>query len=559
MSPGKGAIVGFSHAVTQRARQAGSPDRARRTPSVPAIHGNQARLRRIQAKLAIGPVDDPLEREADRIADQVMRMPTPAARPPLTAAPPQVSRKCAACEEEDKLQKKEAGAATTGLGAAPASIHDVLRSPGQPLDLATRGFMEPRFGHDFSRVRVHSSPDAQQSALDVNAHAYTVGHNIVFGAGKYAPGTNEGRQLLAHELAHVVQQAPASARTDQRTIAAPDGNLEREVVQATESAASNQPICHRSPQGIVQRQMCRDILNVDEVPGVTRGVEIEQEVRFDLISQLGSRIVPGLSIPGASSRLLRMEECGRFQRTQPPEMGFPDLAARNGRNVELAEIKIGTWPCLWLAEEQVDKYVEVANRDKALKRAWGVDEFELMPTSRFTPSQLIAPDGTPIRVGWCSPGVIVYKAAASGRDTRYCGAIPDKGLTDDLLNRLLDPAVELAARALQRRLNDLGLGPVNFRLLFEQVRKRIQDHIRGYLQDIIATLCAGGVAITLAAVLAELRRQLLTKDVVDGLLERFNHPGEGIDIPVGKLAGETALGLAIIGALAELGALVLAF
>jgi hypothetical protein len=79
------------------------------------------------------------------------------------------------------------------------------------------------------------------------------------------------------------------------------------------------------------------------------------------------------------------------------------------------------------------------------------------------------------------------------------------------------------------------------------------------LQDIIATLCAGGVAITLAAVLAELRRRLLTKEVVDGLHERFLRPGEGIDIPVGKLAGETALGLAIIGALAELGALVLAF
>ena len=76
--------------------------------------------------------------------------------------------------------------------------------------------MEQRFGHDFSRVRVHSGAAAEQSARDVNANAYTVGHNIVFGAGRFAPGTHEGRRLIAHELTHVVQQSGANGiRTDQ--------------------------------------------------------------------------------------------------------------------------------------------------------------------------------------------------------------------------------------------------------------------------------------------------------------------------------------------------------
>jgi hypothetical protein len=164
----------------------------------------------VQPKLAVGRADDPLEREADRVADQVMRMPDPA----LSVAPalPQISRKCAACEEEEqKLQKKEERTAEAVAGEAPASVREALRSAGQPLDDTTRAYFEPRFGRDFSGVRVHADAVARQSARDVNAHAYTVGHNIMFDAGRFAPGTHEGRLLLAHELTHVVQQGSVSA------------------------------------------------------------------------------------------------------------------------------------------------------------------------------------------------------------------------------------------------------------------------------------------------------------------------------------------------------------
>jgi len=114
---------------------------------------------------------------------------------------------CSGCK--NKLQRNATG--HSGADVAPSIVHQVLQSPGRPLDSATRAFMEPRFGHDFSRVRVHTDSKASESAFAVNSLAYTVGSNVVFGAGRYAPATAAGRQLLAHELAHVVQQGSGTA------------------------------------------------------------------------------------------------------------------------------------------------------------------------------------------------------------------------------------------------------------------------------------------------------------------------------------------------------------
>jgi hypothetical protein len=94
---------------------------------------------------------------------------------------------------------------------APPIVHDVLRSPGQPLDTATRGYFEPRFAHDFSRVRVHTDSMASESARAVNALAYTVGRDVVFSSGRYEPQSSPGRTLIAHELAHVIQQETAGS------------------------------------------------------------------------------------------------------------------------------------------------------------------------------------------------------------------------------------------------------------------------------------------------------------------------------------------------------------
>lgn len=112
--------------------------------------------------------------------------------------------KCEACERASRPLQRNANQGAAG--DVPSIVHDVLRSPGQPLDTATRAFMEPRFAQDLSRVRVRTDAKAAESARVLNALAYTVGPDVVFGAGQYAPRSRAGDELLAHELTHTVQQ-----------------------------------------------------------------------------------------------------------------------------------------------------------------------------------------------------------------------------------------------------------------------------------------------------------------------------------------------------------------
>ncbi len=161
-----------------------------------------------QAKLVVGQINDPLEHEADHVADEIMRVP----EPPITAAPPQISRKCASCEEDEKPQTLQTNRAASGAsaGEAPRMVHEVLQSPGRPLEASERGFMEPRFGHDLGDVRIHTEASASRSTEALAARAYTVGRDVVLRHGEYAANTTEGRRLLAHELAHVLQQRQTS-------------------------------------------------------------------------------------------------------------------------------------------------------------------------------------------------------------------------------------------------------------------------------------------------------------------------------------------------------------
>lgn len=179
--------------------------------NLPQAAGNLAvqrlfRAGAIQAKLAISQPGDPDEEEADRVAEQV-----------VSSAPVgKVQRKCAACaaggttcpkcEEEEKIQAKRKSG-HTALGASTSqSVLGSLRGGGQPLSPATRAFFEPRFGQDFSGVRVHTGNQAAESAQAIQARAFTTGQDVVFGAGEFAPHSLEGQRLLAHELTHVMQQ-----------------------------------------------------------------------------------------------------------------------------------------------------------------------------------------------------------------------------------------------------------------------------------------------------------------------------------------------------------------
>jgi len=169
----------------------------------------------IQTKLAINTPGDDYEQEADRVADQVMRMPRPKLqRACACGGGCPIWQKEQVTSEHMRFQAKHAEASNVRETEAPSRVHEALRSPGQPLETATRAFMEPRFGHDFSRVRVHTGGAAQQSSQALNARAYTIGPNIVFGPGQFAPHTEPGRRLLAHELTHVIQQSSGDLRLD---------------------------------------------------------------------------------------------------------------------------------------------------------------------------------------------------------------------------------------------------------------------------------------------------------------------------------------------------------
>jgi murein DD-endopeptidase MepM/ murein hydrolase activator NlpD len=155
-----------------------------------------------------------------------------------------IGGECEECKkrQDDTLQRAAVNQAH--VNQVPSIVHEVLRSSGQPLDVETRNFMEPRFGHDFSNVRLHTDSEAIESAQRVNALAYTVGPHVVFGASQYAPRTSKGLQLMAHELTHVVQQAslartgllqPLSVAGDQ------DHITEREADQMAAQVMNGQP------------------------------------------------------------------------------------------------------------------------------------------------------------------------------------------------------------------------------------------------------------------------------------------------------------------------------
>jgi hypothetical protein len=162
---------------------------------------------------------------------------------------------CGDCKKkESTLQRRATG--DTQPATAPPIVHEVLRSSGHPLDTATRGFFEPRFGHDFSKVRVHDDSKSAESAQAVNAQAYTVGRNVVFGRGRYDLKTEEGRKLLAHELTHVAQQSGTTGSWNDLRVGEPGSSDEREADRAAGDVANSRRDVGPTQQAppLVQRQ-----------------------------------------------------------------------------------------------------------------------------------------------------------------------------------------------------------------------------------------------------------------------------------------------------------------
>jgi uncharacterized protein DUF4157 len=159
---------------------------------------------------------------------------------------------CETCRKkrEGALQRRPVDSATPDF--VPPIVHEVLQTPGSPLETGTRKFMESRFNHDFSNVRIHRDVRAAESANAVSAHAYTVGHNVVFASGQYAPGTERGKRLLAHELTHVIQQGGVAPSADLR-LGSPNGLSERDAESSAARVANGEgarvrPISGGSPR-----------------------------------------------------------------------------------------------------------------------------------------------------------------------------------------------------------------------------------------------------------------------------------------------------------------------
>lgn len=180
-----------AHALIARAKEAAFP-KAAPGPARPEVR-QILHAPRPQAKLTVGAPDDAFEKEADEVAGQVMRMTEPG-----------VQRMCAECEEEKvqaRISRKESEPGETPSVPEGFELRfAALQGGGQPLPASDRAFFEPRFGRDFANVRLHSGQDASELARSVHARAFTLGNSIVLGSGQ------SGRELLAHELTHVVQQ-----------------------------------------------------------------------------------------------------------------------------------------------------------------------------------------------------------------------------------------------------------------------------------------------------------------------------------------------------------------
>lgn len=253
------------------------------------------RKRLLQTKLVVNAPGDRYEQEADRVADAVLRMPAPEAG----HAPIRVQRvrredglKRQDDDESERIQAKAHQGRAPDVAPEVEAQVDALRGRGRPLPAEVRAYMEPRFGYDFSRVRIHTDGRAAEAARSVHARAFAVGSDVVFGAGAFRPEADAGRRLLAHELTHTLQQRPGSAPAQQAALsgggamhpAAPPGRAEKAgqddaaVARAPGTAAfpGFSPAVHTLPRPDAQHTLARN----DDEPDVDTGEEAQLDAKL---------------------------------------------------------------------------------------------------------------------------------------------------------------------------------------------------------------------------------------------------------------------------------------
>ncbi len=267
----------------------------------------------LQTKLKISEPGDRYEQEADRIAEQVMQMPEPSVqrqvepeaeeelqrqpleeeeeeeeetlqtKPLAEQITPLVQRQAEPMEEEEEeetLQTKTTSGQPLTVSSSLQNRITALQGGGQSLPQSERNFFEPRFGTDFSQVRIHAGSQAAETASAINARAFTLGRDVVFGAGQYQPSTFEGRRLFAHELTHVMQQSempsaqiwvPTASRPDDQRIRTlritktPD--LQRQAYRDCTPARTGRPdLAQADIDHMIQRSLDIAVLQPKPVP-----------------------------------------------------------------------------------------------------------------------------------------------------------------------------------------------------------------------------------------------------------------------------------------------------
>jgi hypothetical protein len=321
--------------------------------------------------LRISEADDAHEREADRVAQEVVSGRETKRHWSLASlssggslqrkcscgAPGGSGGECEECKQHEgaaALQRK--AVAPGGSDFAPPIVREVLNSPGQPLPQATREFFEPRFRHDFGNVRLHADSRAADSARSVGALAYTVGNDIVFGHGQYSPQSAQGRRLLAHELTHTIQQRPVLSRAcdsadDCKKVLKPTQLLEKVAANPTNKSKQEQraELCRKGPQSPgcmadghgAAAVETEKLLHAYEASRPQRGVKIvvdnDMPAEFGAVTISCKKLVP--PVAGATDCIAvphRMEdEAGQFNNTMDPKVGGKERGEWRERTLEI--------------------------------------------------------------------------------------------------------------------------------------------------------------------------------------------------------------------------------
>jgi Domain of unknown function (DUF4157)/Protein-glutamine gamma-glutamyltransferase len=246
----------------------------------------------IRPKLSVNQPGDHYEQEADAMADKVMRMTDNSISPNTFFKPADrtLQRKCQACEEEDThVHRKENNSGDTGSNAGLDNYVSSLGASGQPMSAASRSFFEPRFGRDFSNVKVHTDSVAAKSAQSINALAYTTGNNIVFNSGQYSPDSDSGKKLMAHELTHVVQQGGGkSSGSVQRQIEVPAGTA-LDTMGYTTTQSGNVYTCPKIAKSSIFTEIFTAMLHSPrtfKLSGKTND-EVKQSLNAHIAARLG--------------------------------------------------------------------------------------------------------------------------------------------------------------------------------------------------------------------------------------------------------------------------------